>query len=169
MLYNWYVLWSNCFYIKDFYFNSTIQIDRIASKWFGSAWLGVYALDKLPNYIPVKSFLIVNTHTSNLRGEHWIAVYNKPAQILVFDPLAFYYPSMLVTHLSKISKQIVYNKIQYQDPFTTTCVQRCLLWLKKKQRYIWQYLFVFVVKKNKCILLKRNLCYLLKLRVKWIK
>lgn len=116
-------------YITCFYFNSSIQIKQIGTKLLGSEFLGVYPLDKLP-FIPVNKAIIVNTHSSNLGGEHWIAVYNKPAKILVFDPLGFYYPNILVSHLSKISKPIVYNKIRYQDPFTTNCGQHCLLWLK---------------------------------------
>ena len=91
----------------------------------------MFPLDKLP-YFPVNKALIVNTQTSNLGGEHWIAVYHKPANILVFDPLGFYYPQMLVSHLSIISNPIVYNKVRIQNPFTKTCGQHCLLWLKNQ-------------------------------------
>jgi len=83
-------------------------------------------------YLPVNKAIIINTHTSNLGGEHWLAVYHKPDKIYVFDSFGFYYPSILVTHLSRMSKPIVYNKIRYQDPFSTTCGQHCLLWLKKQ-------------------------------------
>ena len=114
-----------------FYINSSIQVDRIGSKLLGDSWLGVYSLDKIP-YIPVNKAIIVNTHSSNLGGEHWIAVYRKPAKILVFDPFGFYYPSMLVSHLSRLCKTIVYNKVRYQQWFSQNCGQLCLLWLKKQ-------------------------------------
>ena len=108
---------------------SSIQIYKIGKAWLGSEFLGVYPLDKIP-FLPVNKAIIVNTQSSNLGGEHWLAVYNKPEKILVFDPFGFYYPSMLVSHLSRLSKPMFYNKVRYQEPFTSTCGQHCLLWLK---------------------------------------
>ena len=108
---------------------SSIQINEIGTKWLGSDFLGVFPLDKIP-YIPENKALIVNTQTSTLSGEHWLAVYNKPENLLVFDPFGFYYPSLLVSTLSRLSKPIIYNRTQYQQWFTTTCGQDCLLWLK---------------------------------------
>ena len=113
-----------------FIFNSSFQIDEIVSKLLGSVWLGVYPLDKLP-YLPENKAIIVNTHTSNLKGEHWIAVYHKHDKVYVFDSFGFYYPSMLVTHLSRIPKPIVYNRIRYQHWLTKTCGEHCILWLLK--------------------------------------
>lgn len=72
---------------------------------------------------------MVNTDTSNLPGEHWLAVYISNERINVFDSFGFYYPDMLVTQLERINRPIVYNRIQYQDPLSTVCGQFCLLWL----------------------------------------
>ena len=94
-------------------------------------FLGVYPLNKIP-YISIrnKCAFIVNSQTSNLGGEHWIAVFNKPDVIKVFDPLGFYYPNLLVSKLQLLSKRIEYNKVQCQHPLTFTCGSYCLLWLK---------------------------------------
>ena len=108
---------------------NSVQIEEIGRKWLGSNWLGVFPLDKIP-FISENRALIVNTQSSNLGGEHWIAVYNKPEHVLAFDPFGFYYPPLLVSHLSSLSKPIVYNKIRYQEWLSTTCGQHCLLWLK---------------------------------------
>ena len=92
---------------------------------------GVYPLDKIP-FLPVPGAIVVNTQTSNLGGEHWLAVYNKPDAVYAFDPLGYYYTTILVSKLQAMSKKIVYNRIQYQELFTTTCGQHCLLWLKQQ-------------------------------------
>ena len=41
---------------------------------------------------------------SNLDGEHWLAFFIKPMEILVFDPYGFYYPALLVTKLQSVGK-----------------------------------------------------------------
>ena len=113
------------------YLISSIQIDKIGKEWLKSEWLGVFPLDKIP-YIPVSRALVVNTQTSNLEGEHWLAVYHKPEHILVFDPFGFYYPSLLVSQISSLSKPIIYNRTQYQKLLSTNCGPLCLLWLRKQ-------------------------------------
>ena len=60
-------------------------------------FIGVFPLDKLPSKIYYGDKLIVNTDTSNLPGEHWLAAsYRKPGIIDAFDPLGLYYPTKLI-------------------------------------------------------------------------
>jgi hypothetical protein len=106
---------------------SSLEIDKIGQHLLGSSWLGVFPLDHIPMIEP--GGFIVNTQTSNLPGEHWIAVYIKPFEINVFDPLGCYYPSLLVNTLERMSCTIKYNKYHCQDPLTQSCGQYCLLWL----------------------------------------
>ena len=75
---------------------------------------------------------IVNTDTSNLPGQHWIAVYINQSEIQVFDPLGFYYPALLVNTLMRMNTNVVFNRIRCQPPNTTICGQCCLLWLAVK-------------------------------------
>ena len=57
-------------------------------------FLGVYPLDKLPSAIRAPSNFIVNTHTHNLPGEHWLAVsYQKGGIVYAFDPLVSTIPT----------------------------------------------------------------------------
>lgn len=97
-------------------------------------FIGVFAIDDLPKFtttpkIPFR--FIVNTHTRNLPGEHWIAVSCEDSHIaLLFDPLGFYYPHQLMHYLTKICTKIYFNKIQYQHPKSRICGQLCLEFLK---------------------------------------
>lgn len=93
----------------------------------GSAWRGVYPLDRI-RFLENGGY-VVNTQTSSLPGEHWIAIYVKPYNVSVFDPLGFYYPSLLVNIVSRMRSKLTYNYIRYQDPLTLTCGQHCLAWL----------------------------------------
>ena len=106
---------------------NSLQIDKIGRKILGSKWLGVFSLDKLP--ILRLGGLIVNTHTSNLPGEHWIALHVGKNKINVMDPFGLYYPDKLVKEISKYKKKIHFNRKCYQDPTTKFCGHICLIWL----------------------------------------
>lgn len=108
-----------------YYYYSSIEIQAIGSKIKG--FRGVYPLDKIPFLI--NGGYIVNTQTSSLPGEHWIAFHVNPLRVAVFDPLGRFYPSILVRKLHTLNRSIVYNKIMYQNPFSNTCGQYCLAWL----------------------------------------
>ena len=92
---------------------------------------GVYPLDKIPsNLIPPANF-IVNTHTHNLPGEHWIAVsYLTRGIVFAFDPFGMYYPQRLKKYLVNLDADCIdYNKIQFQGIFEKTCGDYCIAWL----------------------------------------
>ena len=86
----------------------------------GKIFKGVYSLDRLPDLLKPGAY-VVNTHTGNLGGEHWIAIDVRPNIIKVFDPLGMYYPSALVSKLERMPIPVEYNNIMYQNPLTTLC------------------------------------------------
>ena len=94
-------------------------------------FVGVFPLDELPVDLKAPSNLIVNTHTKNLDGEHWLALsYQKGGIVFAFDPLGLYYPYLLQKYLSRLgARRIHYNKIPYQRFFEDTCGIYCIAWL----------------------------------------
>jgi hypothetical protein len=87
-------------------------------------------LDKIPKNLSILiGGFVINTDTSTLPGEHWIAVYITTSNIRAFDPLGCYYPSLLVRKLSSIGKKVHYNRVMYQDPTTQMCGPICMQWL----------------------------------------
>jgi len=67
------------------------QIDRVLRKNIKTShfFKGVYAADKFRYKLNEKNyFTIVNTAPSNSRGQHWILLYKKGNQKIVFDSLA---------------------------------------------------------------------------------
>lgn len=111
-------------------------IEKIARKKLKiRGFRGVFPLDALPQDLCIRTAppyrFIVNTHTNNLPGEHWLAVsYEKGNHILVFDPLGFYYPPKLIKYLAKFKRKLVFNKVPYQSANSRQCGQWCLRWLK---------------------------------------
>ena len=75
---------------------------------FVKKFIGVYPLDRLPPLcdLPQDCSFIVNTHTHNLSGEHWLAVKINMTKINVFDPMGMYYPPKLVVYLHRSRKHI---------------------------------------------------------------
>lgn len=112
------------------------DIVKMAKKLKIKGFAGVFSLDRLPrswSHRPPYRF-IVNTHTSNLPGEHWIAVsFESNGKIYAFDPMGFYYPSKLVQYLSQFKKHrpIIFNRFPFQKPSSKKCGQFCLSWLRR--------------------------------------
>ena len=88
-----------------------------------SAFYGIYPIDKLPDFIPhLPIFIIINTHTHNLPGEHWKCVFideNKRGE--VFDPLAYPMSNILIRWMNRFCRRWKVNRKSYQQPMTATC------------------------------------------------
>ena len=95
-----------------------------ACKCFNFA--GVFSLDRLPVVLPTNAKFIVNTHTHNLPGQHWIAVDGDS----VFDPFGIFYPKSLLSYLyRKKNAKLTYNYTCYQSPSSDLCGQFCLYFI----------------------------------------
>ena len=110
---------------------NTTQINRMGKTLFGYRYLGTFALDKVPLHFIQDAKLqhmIINTHTSNLPGQHWIAVTvcdNNKAYI--FDSFGVPPPTLLINQLKQRGIQkIYYSKHQIQPLNTIICGQLAL-------------------------------------------
>jgi hypothetical protein len=95
---------------------------------------GVFPLDKIPFSRTMKApaNFIINTQTSNLPGEHWLAVsYQEGGLVFAFDSFGIYYPRILRAYLESLrrSRKVHYNTVQYQEIHERTCGQYCIAWL----------------------------------------
>ena len=87
------------------------------------AFSGIYSIDTLPTFISCRPFLmIVNTHTHNLPGEHWIAIHideNKNGEL--FDSLAIPVNNTLIRWLNTFTNKWKTNSRSFQHPTSSTC------------------------------------------------
>ena len=87
------------------------------------AFNGIYSIDTLPSFISRRPFLmIVNTHTHNLPGEHWIAIHideNKNGEL--FDSLAIPVSNTLIRWLNTFANKWKTNSRSFQHPTSSTC------------------------------------------------
>lgn len=99
-----------------------------------NAFYGVYALDKLPKFIShLPIFLVINTHTSNLKGEHWKTIFiDKKRRGEVFDSLAQPMSSMLIRWMNRFTKSWKKNRKRYQHQKSTTCGAFALYYIMKR-------------------------------------
>ena len=97
-------------------------------------FVGVFPIDRLPplSQLPNESGFIVNTHTHNLPGEHWLAVWIGASKIYVFDPMGLYYPPLLSSYLHRSCKSVVYSKELIQQVNTKICGELSLIWLANR-------------------------------------
>ena len=99
------------------------KIKRNADKETQKAFSGVFPIDSLPEFIkqyPI--FIIINTQSHNLPGEHWKVVFinaNKEAE--VFDSLALPISVYLQRWLNKFSRKWRRNTKSYQPLLSASC------------------------------------------------
>ena len=87
------------------------------------AFYGVYPLDQLPQFIPHRPiFIVVNTHTANLKGEHWKTIFiDKNRRGEVFDSLAEPMNIILIRWMNRFTRSWKKNRKRYQHLKSTTC------------------------------------------------
>lgn len=96
-------------------------------------YLGTFAIDRVPQVIchrgqPQQVHFIINTQTSNLPGQHWVAVSIDCLHhtAYIFDSFGQPPPTLLVKQLRSHVKRIYYNTRQVQAPNTQNCGQLAL-------------------------------------------
>lgn len=89
---------------------------------------GVCALDCLPKPFKVGS-MIVNTHTSNLKGQHWIAFKVTNTDIIFFDPLNFSIPLLLYKYFLSFNKNCISVNFSSQNILSNTCGIHCIYFI----------------------------------------
>lgn len=100
------------------------ELDRMGRLLLGYRYLGTFPLDMAPPLMKdaVIQHFIINTHTSNLEGQHWLAVTVCNNKAYIFDSFGQPPPSLLVKQLreQRVNK-IYYNRRQIQQFGTYIC------------------------------------------------
>ena len=125
---------------------NTIELTSILDKKItnGTDFLGVLACDQLSSHKVRKppAMLIVNTHPSDMPGEHWLAIYfTKQNQGYFFDsfgnpPDSAKFSPEIFTYLVENCGDVYYSRSQVQNNYSTTCGQHCIFFLCHIQRGI---------------------------------
>lgn len=104
------------------------QLEKIGKKLIGNGFGGVFPRDKMTfKYGP---FIIVNTDTSDLPGEHWVALVKDNGKIYGYDSFGRKLTSLGFSYSIKDSELDAEQKIHQ-----TNCGQRCLAWLYVYKRF----------------------------------
>lgn len=115
----------------------TISLCKLAcgDKKIKHRFSGVYSADTLPHKRHAFSKYIVNLDSRNKKGSHWISVFFKNDIAYYFDSYG-YPPSVksILDFLNRNSRKIYFNRVCYQDDFTTTCGYFSLYFLYRMSR-----------------------------------
>lgn len=108
---------------------SNLYIMKILEK-YNIPFLGVFAIDTLPQVVSNNSGLICNLSRITEKGSHFIAMYFKNSKIFYFDPLAL---DISVTYfkeyLDAFRKCVVYKRQQIQDDQSEFCGFFCMYFI----------------------------------------
>lgn len=115
---------------------STLDLVNLASRneKLRKTFLGVYSLNALPDRFPqIHVSLIVNSDTSNLAGQHWIAISISLDKIgEVFDSFGRLPPARIQRWMNIHCRFWTYSKITVQSYTSTKCGAFCLFYLYHK-------------------------------------
>lgn len=102
-----------------------------------NAFDDIYPIDKLPNAIrhyPI--FIVINTHTHNLPGQHWKAVLIKSDRTAeVFDSFALALNTFTENWLNKFSRAWKCNSRAYQNPSSALCGAYVLYFILNRLKF----------------------------------
>ena len=108
----------------------SLQLYTICKNLFGPIFEGVYAKNQLPVRNKPNRAFIINTDTSNLPGQHWIAVVVKENKGYIFDSLCMLPPPLrLVYWMNQRYENWEYNKRQVQPIDSILCGVYCIHFL----------------------------------------
>ena len=106
-----------------------------SNKEIKSFYYGIYSCDLIPEtFLFYPCFIIVNTHSSNERGEHWLVFfYISPSYVEIFDSLGFNIHSNLhfFNYIKKnlSGSDINFNTKQLQSSNSDLCGLHALYFL----------------------------------------
>jgi hypothetical protein len=99
---------------------------------YDPTFVGVFPLNKISHLRTKASAFIVNTHTDNLPGQHWIAVRTMWDRAWIFDPMSAHPPPPALCHHLLLYCNIAFLyvcKVSAQPPSTQTCGPHCIYFL----------------------------------------
>ena len=101
----------------------TEKVMKNGSEKIRHAFYGVYPIDALPKSVPhLPLFLVVNTQTHNLAGEHWKTIFiDKNRCGEVFDSLAQPMSDILIQWMNRFTRRWKRNRKVYQHGKSSTC------------------------------------------------
>ena len=110
---------------------NTSELLQIGRLLLLPTFIGVFAVDNIPNYLPNPCGFIVNTQGNNLLGRHWLSVIINQRKCIIFNSLGNSPPSFLMYQLHTRLNNITfhYNTNQLQLPNTDTCGLHCIYFL----------------------------------------
>ena len=112
-------------------------IERFADEKTKSAFLGVFPINHLPKRITHLPILfILNTHTDNLPGQHWKAVYvAKDGNGEIFDSLASPISLKLSNWMNVFTKKWIASTLILQNPVSPSCGAYVLYYVMMRLRH----------------------------------
>ena len=127
--------------------NQTLKrvIQRNANRETKHAFLGVFSIDRLPLRLKqYPTFLIVNTQSHNLGGEHWFTIFISRKRIgEIFDSAAQAVDPRVKRWLNYFTRTWTRNRLTFQAPLSSLCGAFALYYILNRLKHTSMHSVLF--------------------------
>ena len=120
-------------------------IRRNANRETKQAFLGVFPIDKLPLRLKqYPTFLIINTQSHNLGGEHWFTIFISRQRIgEIFDSAAQPVDPRVKRWLTHFTRTWTRNRLMFQAPLSSLCGAFALYYILNRLKHTSMHSVLF--------------------------
>ena len=109
------------------------DLDKLGKYYFKDMFVGCYPSDQIPILTDKRCYCIVNTHTSDQSGEHWLALAFKNNKYIFYDSFGRSQKEILKSLNNR--KVINTENDVEQQIFESNCGQRSIAFLLLLDKY----------------------------------
>ncbi len=116
--------------------STNIELEKMLTS--SKSFKGVFSHDTMPKLKNENSSGIINLHTSEKNGSHWVCWYHKKNEPFIeyMDSFGVVPSSVIEKNLKKVKKKVLYNTTQIQDNKSKNCGIFCYYYIKSRDKGI---------------------------------
>lgn len=106
------------------------NLEKVALKFLGSKFRGVFPSDKIPKLNDIKKYAILNLDSSNQSGSHWIGLAYNNGDVIVYDSFGRNTKKIIPSLLQSGNGRVIMTDNDSEQRLKEdNCGQRSLAWL----------------------------------------
>jgi len=127
---------------------SNFELDEMLKN--SRSYLGTFSHDRIPDLKNKNFSAIINYHTYEQPGSHWICIYNDPKKTYVefYDSYGLPPSNMIIDKLKQTGKKVLYSTSKIQNITSSRCGYYCYYYIIMRDRGMNPYDIIYQFNPN---------------------